>query len=176
MPPRKRKAEPEEPLEGTVVMPDGMKVSLLDDKRRAMLVEALLAGSYTEDAIVYAGISRATFYRWMHTGRETAEHLLIDPEWEPSSHEAACMELMDAVEHSRAASTVQAIGIIRRAAREGTWQAAAWWLERTQPRKFGARREEDTGPAVGGGEVHVSLEELEQAVLAVEAQRAKQSR
>jgi hypothetical protein len=157
---------------------NGQAEPILSDEVRAKFLDALLAGAYTETAITFAGVSRASFFRWISTGQTIRDRLVIDETYEPTPHEAQCLELLDTVEQSRAAAEVAAIGVIRRAAREGTWQAAAWWLERTMPRKYGRfdREEDMASSGAEGRTVTVSLEELEQAVQDVKAQRAKQSR
>jgi hypothetical protein len=39
------------------------------------------------------------------------------------------------------------VAIIQKAANEGTWQAAAWFLERTNPRKWGRHETVEIGVA-----------------------------
>lgn len=180
--PAKPKAKPEpspEPIEGTVINRgrnlDGTFKPILDDTARAKIMEALQAGSYTDAAVAFAGVSRTQFYQWMAIGNDIRDRLIVTPDYEPTPHEQQCLELLDAVEQSRASAEVAAIGVIRRAAREGAWQAAAWWLERTQPSKWGRfGRELET--ATSGQQATVSIEELEAAVREVKEQRAKQSR
>ncbi len=41
------------------------------------------------------------------------------------------------VKMARASSESDALAVIRQAARDGTWQAAAWYLERSNPRRWG---------------------------------------
>jgi hypothetical protein len=174
--PRKQVAK--KPIEGTVVNRnlDGTFKPILDDTARAKIMEALQAGSYTDAAVAYAGVSRSQFYTWLNLGNDVRDRLTINPDLTLTPHEQQCLELLDAVEQSKASAEVAAIGVIRRAAREGVWQAAAWWLERTQPSKWGrVMREPDSSPNDSGPQAIVSLEELEAAVREVREQRAKRS-
>lgn len=114
------------------------------------IVEAILAGNYQDAAARYAGIDPATFYRWMQKGDGSDDHY---------------GEFREAVENAKAAAEVENVAIIRRAARDGTWQAAAWWLERTRPQKYGRKeRYEVTGAEGGSLQVDVSMQDLEEKV------------
>lgn len=55
---------------------------------------------------------------------------------------------MARVEKAEAAGAVAALDCIQAAAKEGTWQAAAWLLERRYPKQFALRRPEPQLPAV----------------------------
>jgi hypothetical protein len=122
----------------------------LTEAIRDKIVEAILAGNYQDAAARYAGIDPATFYRWMQKGDGTDDHY---------------GEFREAVENAKAAAEVENVAIIRRAARDGTWQAAAWWLERTRPQKYGRKeRYEVTGAEGGSLQVDVSMQDLEEKV------------
>jgi len=97
------------------------------------IITALRAGNYQETAANYAGISAATFYDWMARGRE-----------EPGSVFA---EFLDAVEKAKSDAEVRDLYLIDQAAQTGSWQAAAWKLERKFPHKWGrVNRTEISGP------------------------------
>lgn len=64
------------------------------------------------------------------------------------------------VEKARAQSEVRALTHIQQAALDGTWQAAAWFLERSHPQRWGRRRMEHVGPDGGPVQVDVSVEAL----------------
>jgi hypothetical protein len=57
-------------------------------------------------------------------------------------------ELRARIERARAEAELAHIGLISRAAREGTWLAAAWLLERLYPDRYGrpAQREAEKPP------------------------------
>jgi transposase len=114
------------------------------------IIDAIQAGNYQDAAARYAGIDPATYYRWMSKGE--------DPD-SPYS------EFREAIERAKAAAEVESVAIIKLAARDGTWQAAAWWLERTRPQKFGRKeRYEVTGAEGGNLQVNVSMQDLEEKV------------
>ena len=120
------------------------------------LTDALKVGNYVDDACTYAGVARPTFYLWLKRG--TTERDRIAAGETPIPAEAAYVEIVDAVEKARAEAVVRNVHVIQNAARDGTWQAAAWWLERTRPEKFGRRLvTEVSGPQGGPVEVDVSV-------------------
>lgn len=97
------------------------------------IVTALRAGNYQETAARYAGIDGATFYRWMERGTEETEGIYS--------------EFCEAVENAKAAAEVRDVALIDLAAQDGSWQAAAWKLERKFPNRWGrVTRTEISGP------------------------------
>ena len=112
----------------------------------------LKLGYYQEDAAVMAGISPSTFYDWLKKGAiEDAKQEEIkalesgDPSL-PAIKEDSDIELVyiysefsEAVARARAEAEGAHIKNIRRAADNGTWQASAWFLERSFPKKWGKR-------------------------------------
>lgn len=86
-------------------------------EREARLLEALRAGNTRKDASLYAGIEQHTFQNWMLR----------------YSH------FSQAVEKAEADAVVRNVAQIAKAAQTGTWQAAAWWLERRRPDDYGRR-------------------------------------
>lgn len=97
------------------------------------IVSAIRMGNYVETAVAYAGIHKDTFYTWMQRGKD-----------EPGSIYA---DFSDAVEKAKADSEVRDVALIQKAANDGSWQAAAWKLERKFPHKWGRMvRAEVSGP------------------------------
>jgi hypothetical protein len=97
------------------------------------IVAALRAGNYEETAARYAGISESTLREWMELGAA------------PKAA-AAYKQFRDAVEKATASAEVRDIALIDKAAQEGSWQAAAWKLDR----KFAyGTTSEDSGARVG---------------------------
>ena len=90
------------------------------------IVQAIQAGNYIEVAAQYAGISKGTLYRWLQQADDpTADDIYRD--------------FRDAVESARSAAEVRNVALIQKAANDGTWQAAAWYLERTSWQRWGRR-------------------------------------
>ena len=112
------------------------------------IVTAIRAGSYLDDAAAYAGISRAVVFRWLAQGKDAqqrheAGETLTD-------FETILIDFVDAVENARAQAVIRNVGIIQSAAQDGQWQAAAWYLERTNPRKWGRHETVEITGADGG--------------------------
>lgn len=125
----------------------------------AKVLDALRAGNYIETACAYAGIGTTTYYRWM----EQAEDDKADDIYR---------EFRDAVAQARAESEVRNVALVQRAANEGTWQASAWFLERSYPRRWGRHdRHEVTGADGGPVAVAVNTEELESRIDSLMRQR-----
>lgn len=101
------------------------------------IVSALRAGNYMDTAAQYAGIGESTLHRWIATGRE---------EDAPEIYK----EFREAVERARAEAEVRNVHLIQQAAQGGTWQAAAWFLERSHPGKWGRREKVEMSGPDGG--------------------------
>lgn len=91
------------------------------------LINALLAGNYVETACEYAGISRSIYYSWL-------------AEAEKPRAKKEFLELKDAVGKARAEAEMRNVSKIQKAADKGSWQAAAWWLERSHSKKWGRQQ------------------------------------
>lgn len=97
------------------------------------IVTAIRAGNYIETAAAYGGIAKQTLYDWLKRG-----------EADPGS---AYGKFLDAVERAKADAEVRDLYLIDQAAQDGSWQAAAWKLERKFPQKWGrVNRTEISGP------------------------------
>ncbi len=79
------------------------------------IIQAIELGSTFELAAQYGGIDGSTFYRWMTTKNE----------------------FRDAVKGAEALGAMKWLAKIEQAASDGTWQAAAWKLERRYPQSYG---------------------------------------
>lgn len=86
-----------------------------DTARKQRLLDALTAGATLKMAARAAGVSEDTLARWRvrHKG------------------------LADEMTQAEASGAVAALAQIQRAAANGSWQAAAWLLERRYPDDFG---------------------------------------
>ena len=105
------------------------------------ICQAIALGATYEIAAMYGGISRSTFYEWLKRGD-------ADGAEEPYAGFA------DAVRNAEAAGAIGLLAKIEQAANAGTWQAAAWKLERRYPKDYGRTVSEVTGPdgaPVGAG-------------------------
>lgn len=120
-------------------------------EREQAILNALRVGNTRRAAIAAAEVSVQTFYNWLED-----------------------LTFLDAVQKAEAEAEQRFLGQVARAAAGGTWQAAAWWLERRMPADFALRSKvEMTGKDGGPIEHHEvsTLPDHERAALA-EAIRA----
>jgi transposase len=140
-----------------------MAKSKLTPERQSRIVEALTQGNYMETSARYAGITPQGMYKWLNRGN--AERSRINDGDEPQPKENVYVDFVEAVEKARAQSEMRNVGLIQKAAVDGTWQASAWWLERSFPKRWGrSDRVEHTGADGGPLEVQVTMDELEEKV------------
>jgi hypothetical protein len=93
-----------------------MEASLkLTPETKARLVEAIKLGMTNKLAASYAGISESSFYKW----RDKA-----------AAGDKEMIQLFQSLKRAEAASAAHSLAVIKKAAQDGTWTAAAWMLER----------------------------------------------
>ena len=143
----------------------GRKVVGIDDPRVKQLLSALQAGNFVEDACDFAGIGKSTVYKWLDRGLQETEN--IEAGAKPNKHERVYVELWDAIKSARAEAKVRNVAIIQNAAKNGTWQAAAWWLERTAPQQYGRRLSAEISGEDGGAIKVVTVGALEAKIAAL---------
>ena len=144
--------------------------SLFTEDRRKRILDALSAGNYMSTAAKFAGIGESTLYQWLDRGTVEKERLEYDPSAEPDAEEQPYAEFLEAVQKARGVAEARNVALIQESAKRGTWQAAAWWLERSFPARWG-RRDLVEHSGVDGGAVEVNVtvtaEELEHKVAEV---------
>lgn len=92
-------------------------------ERVQRIVLAIRMGATFRVACLYGGIGETTFYHWKQTRPEFRE----------------------AVENAEGVAAIGWLAKIEEAANVGTWQAAAWKLERRYPHEYGRTATEVTG-------------------------------
>ena len=148
--------------------------TLLTPERLEAIQTMLRAGAYVDTACRSVGITTTTFYNWIQRGNVQRERLNAGLETEPD--EKPFLEFLDAVEEADAEGIIGHLMNIDHAAKNGTWQASAWILERKQPRKWGRfDRTEVSGPDGGPIHINVTTEELERKVNAILERREIES-
>lgn len=80
------------------------------------ILQAIQAGATYEYAATYAGISRTTLYYWMQKGEQQKR--------------GAFRTFLNEFKKAEARCCVGALAVVQKAAQAGTWQAAAFLLER----------------------------------------------
>lgn len=123
------------------------------------LIASLKNGAYLDTACTYAGIGSSSVYRWLERGR--LENERIEAGEKPSPDEKPYWEIWESIEKARSEATLRNVTLVQTAAQNGSWQAAAWFLERTNPRLYGRRNyNEVTGSEGKPLEVSVSVDDL----------------
>ena len=140
--------------------------TLLTPERQDAIVTMLEAGGYIEDACEAVGIDPRTYYHWLKRGKDEEDR--INADIAPTPNETPFLQFFQAVRKAQADGIMQHVMNIDHHAKNGTWQASAWILERKQPRKWGRfDRTEHTGPDGGPININVSTEDLERKVAAI---------
>ncbi len=139
--------------------------SLLTPEIQQQIVTAIQSGNFQHHACEYAGIHTATYFRWLERGQAEIDRLEQDETAEADPVETPYREFCDAIKKARAVAVVQAVGLIRKAAVDGTWTAAAWYLERSHPKDWGKTdRLEHTGSEGAPIQLNVSVADLESEI------------
>jgi len=127
--------------------------SKLDNDRRDKLLKAIRYGNDKKIACAFAGISEATLYRWLEQAQK-------------KNARAELREFRESLERAEAEAEVIKISRVTQAADNGRWQAAAWWLERKHPERWGQQtriKAELSGP--DGAPITFAIEEARKVVL-----------
>jgi hypothetical protein len=149
----------------------GAKRITQDDQRVEKLLEALRKGHYVDEACEYARIARSTYYRWISeadTVDEKAER------GEPlTQRDEEKRDRRDTLKEAEVVGQNKALDKIHDAMDNGTWQAAAWYMERRN--KKWSNRTEVTG-SNGGPVETVSVDELDAKLMGmIDAARASEA-
>ncbi len=99
------------------------KTKLTPELQRDIL-QVLEAGATIKDACHFVGISEVTYFNWINRGEEAKSGIYF--------------EFLKSAQKAIASGSVDAVAIIRMAAKE-QWQAAAWFLERKNPQEWARR-------------------------------------
>lgn len=106
--------------------------SKLNEDTKSRLLQAIRLGCTYDKACAFAGISYQTLRNWIKRGEQSTKGQYFD--------------FVDELKKAEASAVVGWLAHIEKAAKDGTWQAAAWKLERRYPREWGkGDREEDNG-------------------------------
>lgn len=107
----------------------------VDESKTKQLADALRGGADLLTAAHFAGLNAQTVYRWLELGQRANEAVergeAVDAEAQPF------LELWVLLRKARADAVMRNVAQIQKAANQGEWKAAAWWLERQLPDTFG---------------------------------------
>jgi transposase len=98
--------------------------TLLDDVTAQRIVEAVKLGAPWYLAAQAGGVAASTLRQWKAKG---------------AAGEEPYVAFLARLKSAEAEGAAEALRIVREAARSGTWQAAAWLLERRYPKSFGLK-------------------------------------
>lgn len=136
----------------------GKNPPTLQDEKVMRLLAALSTGHYMQRACNLARIAPSTVYWWL----EEAEKINLRQEngEEITQRDQQYLELADQIKQAKEAASHLALSKIVLAASAGTWQAAAWYLERTDREHYG-RVTHIAGAKDEPLKISVSVEEVE---------------
>ena len=118
----------------------------LTPQAQAKIVLAIVGGNDNKVAAAHAGIGESTFYAWLDRGRKELARLAASSRAKPKASETPFVEFLEAIQKAQADAETRNVALIAKAAQDGTWTAAAWWLERKYPERWGRKdRHEVTG-------------------------------
>lgn len=141
----------------------GAKPPSINDGKVQQLLTALRYGNYMDAACAAAGVGVTTVYRWINEGQDESQRIASGEE--PNPHKANYVEIMEAIQKARGEAEARNVAVIQKAAQDGTWQASAWWLERSRPQKWGRyTRTEISGPNEGPLQMNVTSDDLENLI------------
>lgn len=95
----------------------------LTPEAQKAITDAIAVGNYFETACAIAGVSKQQAYEWLKKGAKGKKPF--------AAFRTAVEEAMSRCEQARVATVL--------AASREQWQAAAWWLERRFPQKWGRK-------------------------------------
>lgn len=155
----KRKA-PKRQTRRTAAVAIGRPTALTPEVRRTV-VQAIRGGVYAHVAAQHAGIAPSTYYGWMARGRAERDRLLAmieegEDRPAPLDSERPFLEFLEAVSRADAEAEIVATLKVRQA---DDWRAAAWYLERRHPDRYGRRSQVEIGGIEGAPPVPVEIVE-----------------
>lgn len=110
--------------------------SKLTPETQARICDAVVIGATYEQAAAYGGVTYQTLNNWCKT--------------KPS--------FLEALKAAEARAVVGWLAKIEKAANEGTWQAAAWKLERRYPAVYGRSVQQVEHGGVAGEPITIRIE------------------
>lgn len=120
-------------LTQTIIRRDGHKTHVrtkYSPDVHKKVIESVKMGRSLTDSGILAGLGRDTLWGWLDQGRKQPD---IYPEY------AQLVQDIEEAQASRRAEAVDNIVTVGNSQQAGTWQANAWFLERTDPENWGRK-------------------------------------
>lgn len=116
--------------------------SKLTEEMILQIEEELPHCMYIETVCEMAGIDRSTLLKWLTRGRRAVKHM-VDMETDScAKSDVLYVQFFRAHKKGMARGEIDDCKLIKLAAVQGAWQAAAWRLERRFPEKYGTQNRE----------------------------------
>lgn len=115
------------------------------------IIEYVRKGAFAITACQAVGIDKSTFCDWNNRGQKDIENGV----------DSVFAEFSKRVKEARAEAEIRNVEVIQNAARDGTWQAAAWYLERTCGDRYLPKHKLEHSGSVNFNPKVLSDEELE---------------
>ena len=131
----------------------------LNDEVTEAVARLIKVGVSNDIAAKSAGIGRSTFYDWMQRGTQ------------PGKATAPHRKFRAAVEQAQAEAEATLVARISKAAANGSWQAAAWLLERGSPERWAKKKEREIADADDSGPTKNPAEAIRDELAARRAAR-----
>lgn len=101
----------------------------VDQAKTRALLDALRGGADIQVAAHFAGINTRTVYRWLEVGQRANE--MLERGEEVPADMQPMLDLFEQSRKARADAIMRNLAQIQKAANQGEWKAAAWWLEKS---------------------------------------------
>lgn len=109
----------------------------LTPETQERIIQAIRLGATYELAANYGGVHYDTMNRWRLRGQKELDRIQRSKRHKMRESERPFVEFYEALKKAEGDAAVTWLARIEQAAREGTWQAAAWKLERRFPQAYG---------------------------------------
>jgi hypothetical protein len=119
---------------------------------RKAILDAVKAGNRLTVAAARAGISKPLLHQWLLLAGKCRQ--LVDLGDTVPVALRPYVRFLAQIEKAEAEAELRSVEIIRKAAENGQWTAAAWWLERTNPEGW-AKRERHEHTGANGGPIEI---------------------
>ena len=116
----------------------------MDKQKLEELERVLRSGSDLETACHFAQLSVAVVYQMLEDGKVETERRLNTGVIDKTLDMA--VSLWETLKKARADAIVRNVTIVQKAAQNGNWNAARWWLENHLPEVYGRKDKTDKKP------------------------------
>jgi hypothetical protein len=111
------------------------------------LIKVLRSGCTHDAAAEAIGMSTRALRKWLQKGDDA--EVRRDAGEKLTAQDGRYLAFAEDARKARAEAEVRAVTTIQRAAANGTWQAAAWYLERAFPERWSSKPANKMGRPVG---------------------------